>query len=72
MKTFVYDSIIAFGLAACDITQPGSYFTGEEHFDQIVRTSFEGASGKIVLIIKQLYHQTYHDDLFTRRRGVDG
>ena len=46
---FLYDSIIALGLAACNVTRPDTYFTGREHYDRTMQTTFEGASGKIVL-----------------------
>mmetsp|Transcript_46416 Transcript_46416/g.70058 ORF Transcript_46416/g.70058 Transcript_46416/m.70058 type:complete len:458 (+) Transcript_46416:138-1511(+) len=45
----VYDSIIALGLSACNVSQPNSYFDGWTHFGQILNTQFEGASGQIVL-----------------------
>lgn len=48
---FLYDSIIAIGLAACNISSSSnnSFFDGQMHYNQITRTQFEGTTGNIVL-----------------------
>ena len=38
-----YDAAMAFGIAACEVEN--DFFTGQELFDQIKKTTFEGASG---------------------------
>eukprot|EP00567_Pseudictyota_dubia_P003585 CAMPEP_0197442982 /NCGR_PEP_ID=MMETSP1175-20131217/8862_1 /TAXON_ID=1003142 /ORGANISM="Triceratium dubium, Strain CCMP147" /LENGTH=948 /DNA_ID=CAMNT_0042973555 /DNA_START=106 /DNA_END=2952 /DNA_ORIENTATION=+ len=49
---FAYDAVMTLGLAACNLLERkretnGEYFSGEEHFDEIVRTKFVGASGSV-------------------------
>jgi hypothetical protein len=39
---FLYDFAIALGLAACNVTRPGTYFTGREHYDRTIQTTFDG------------------------------
>ena len=50
---FLYDSTIALGLAACNIssaaTSPTDFFDGRSHYNQVIQTQFEGATGSIVL-----------------------
>ena len=52
---FIYDSIVALGLGACNAASQTSdgnisdYFTGAEHFHAMTRTSFVGTSGPVVL-----------------------
>ena len=46
---FLYDSTIALGLAACNATQPGTYFDGPTHFQAVLNTTFEGATGMVQL-----------------------
>ena len=40
-----YDAVMALGLAACDI--PNDFFTGQELYQQVLRTSFCGLSGDV-------------------------
>lgn len=40
-----YDAVMAMGIAACEVER--YLFTGQEHFDQIKKTSFDGLSGTI-------------------------
>ena len=49
-----YDAAILVGLAACRAAQgsaspPTTFFTGAEHYQQLLQTSFIGASGQIAL-----------------------
>lgn len=47
---FLYDSTIAVGLAACNISSTSTdFFDGRTHYNQIVNTQFEGATGSIIL-----------------------
>ena len=50
---FIYDSIIALGLGACDAADaaevPTEYFNGQDHFDAIARSTFVGTSGPVQL-----------------------
>jgi hypothetical protein len=46
---FLYDATIALGLAACNVTKPGTYFDGPAHFQAVLNTTFEGATGKVIL-----------------------
>mmetsp|Transcript_28701 Transcript_28701/g.53060 ORF Transcript_28701/g.53060 Transcript_28701/m.53060 type:complete len:899 (-) Transcript_28701:897-3593(-) len=49
---FVYDSIVALGIASCgllEISDNTDYFTGEELFQALLNTTFDGASGSIIL-----------------------
>jgi hypothetical protein len=47
---FLYDSTIAIGLAACNISSATEVgFDGRTHYNQIVNTKFEGVTGDIVL-----------------------
>jgi len=55
MAPFLYDAVVALGLASCElveISQKDEYFTGEELFQAFINTTFEGTSGLVVL------HQT--------------
>lgn len=54
----LYDTVIAYGLAACKATDNNSnnknnanneYFTGTELFNKMLQTDFEGVSGKVKL-----------------------
>lgn len=52
ISPFLYDAVIALGLAACELTSSSDndeYFTGEELFQAFLNTTFEGTSGKIIL-----------------------
>jgi hypothetical protein len=40
-----YDAVIAFGIAACEAKS--EFFTGQELYDQIKSTAFDGASGRV-------------------------
>jgi len=40
-----YDAVIALGIAACEAQN--EFFTGQELYDQVKKTSFEGASGSV-------------------------
>lgn len=40
-----YDAAMAFGIAACDVEN--DFFTGQELFDQIKKSTFTGASGQV-------------------------
>lgn len=46
---FIYDSVMALGLAACELYEKkgDEYFNGEELFEGFVSQSFEGASGMV-------------------------
>ena len=47
---FVYDSTVSLSFAACSASKPNhnTYFdNGQAHYNAILNTSFEGASGKI-------------------------
>lgn len=46
---FMYDSAIALGLAACNASDGESFFDGLSHFDAVLSTSFEGATGMVLL-----------------------
>lgn len=45
---FAYDAAIAFGLAACNATQPETYFEGAPLYASLVQNSFQGATGQVV------------------------
>ena len=45
----LYDTVVAYGLAACDATKPEVYFTGTDLYEQMMQTSFEGATGTVQL-----------------------
>jgi serine/threonine protein kinase len=45
---FIYEAAIALGLAACDAYQDNESFSGQEHFDRLVETTFTGVSGNVV------------------------
>jgi len=49
--TFIYDSVMAMGLAACDLVKAkgSAYFSGTELFDGFVQQKFEGATGNVAL-----------------------
>jgi hypothetical protein len=47
--SFLYDATIALGLAACSVTKPDTYFNGTEHFQAVLNTTFEGATGEVLL-----------------------
>ena len=50
IEPFFYDTVVTFGLAACQILNGDSVsFAGEQFFQQILKTSLEGVSGNIVL-----------------------
>lgn len=42
---FLYDAVIALGLAACSATTDETFFDGPKHFEQFTQTNFKGASG---------------------------
>ncbi|KAL3940010.1 MAG: hypothetical protein SGBAC_005362 [Bacillariaceae sp.] len=45
---FLYDAVIALGLAACSIeSNATSYFNGDQHFQKFKETQFLGASGHV-------------------------
>ncbi|CAJ1931277.1 unnamed protein product [Cylindrotheca closterium] len=45
---FMYDAVIALGLAACNVDyNETDYFDGYQHFEKFKETEFEGASGTI-------------------------
>ena len=46
---FLYDTVIALGLAACNVAQTSTYFTGKELYNGIKQATFESASGRVVL-----------------------
>eukprot|EP00970_Alexandrium_tamarense_P007498 scaffold1379_cov209-Alexandrium_tamarense.AAC.28 len=47
---FLYDTTIALGLAECNVSSSdNSYFDGRTHYDQVLKTTFEGTTGDIVL-----------------------
>ncbi|KAL7534423.1 hypothetical protein ACHAXR_007962 [Thalassiosira sp. AJA248-18] len=49
---FIYDAVVALGLAACDLAlspKDNVYFTGEELYNTFLNTTFAGASGSIVI-----------------------
>ena len=49
---FVYDAVVALGLAACklaSVPEMNNSFTGEELFATFVSTTFNGVSGSVVL-----------------------
>lgn len=46
---FLYDSTIALGLAACNVSQPSTFFNGSSHYGAFLQTEFEGATGPIIL-----------------------
>ena len=41
-----YDTVMAAGIAACE--SPDSYFSPSQHYQQLLKTEFDGASGTIV------------------------
>ena len=48
---FLYDAVVALGLASCglvEVSESSEYFTGEELFQALLSTTFEGASGSII------------------------
>ena len=45
---FMYEAVIAAGLAACSASQEHLDFTGQEHFAHIKNTTFSGFSGSVV------------------------
>ena len=44
---FVYDAVVALGLAACSVTVEGKYFNGTSLYKQLLETTFEGTTGNI-------------------------
>ncbi|KAL7548111.1 LOW QUALITY PROTEIN: hypothetical protein ACHAWF_011401 [Thalassiosira exigua] len=49
---FLYDAVVALGLAACKLaedSEEGTYFDGDELFGVFKNVTFDGASGRIVL-----------------------
>jgi hypothetical protein len=49
-EVWLYDSVVAAGLAACNVTRSdGTYFTGPEHYNAILDTEFNGTSGRVRL-----------------------
>ena len=48
---FVYDAVIALGLAACNLTSKRENFTGQDLYQAFVETEFEGASGSVEFIV---------------------
>lgn len=50
---FLYDAVIGLGLASCRLVETsgddGNYFTGEELFEALLNTTFDGTSGTIIL-----------------------
>jgi hypothetical protein len=46
---FVYDAVIAIGLAACQAWENDEILIGTEHYRHLVSTSFAGTSGDVVL-----------------------
>ena len=44
---FWYEATIALGLAACKAFDENISFTGQEHFDRLVETTFKGISGSV-------------------------
>jgi len=47
---FMYDAIVTFGLAACDVTKEVEYFDGSTFYEGILNTTFEGTTGKVSYI----------------------
>lgn len=47
VAAMTYDSVILVGLAACNAQKQN--FTGGEHYQSMMNTVFEGASGKVIL-----------------------
>jgi hypothetical protein len=46
---FLNDTTIALGLAECNVSSSdNSYFDGRTHYDQVLKTTFEGTTGDIV------------------------
>jgi len=41
-----YDAVMAMGIAACQLKNE-TFFTGVQHFEQITRIAFDGASGRV-------------------------
>ena len=62
---FLYDSVIAAGLGACNAAngKGTDYFDGQEHFDAITSTTFVGPSGPVILDSvtgsRKYYHRMY-------------
>jgi len=46
---FAYEAAIGLGLAACAASQTNRSFSGRDHFDYFVNTTFQGVSGDVVL-----------------------
>lgn len=48
---FLYDAVIAAGLAACDAASHtnGTYFDGQTHFKSFLQSDFEGSSGRVII-----------------------
>ena len=52
MAPFVYDAVVALGLASCGLVETSAkdeYFSGEELFGAFLNTTFEGTSGSVLL-----------------------
>lgn len=47
-SAFAYDAAIALGLAACNATQPDTYFAGLGLYSVLKTTAFDGATGRVV------------------------
>lgn len=45
---FLYDAVVAIGLAACRLRAISDLFTGEELYQALKNTTFEGTSGSVV------------------------
>lgn len=46
--SFMYEATIALGLAACDSSSAGLSFSGQDHFDSLLRTKFTSMSGNVI------------------------
>jgi hypothetical protein len=47
---FLYDAVIALGLAACSLSSMPENFTGQDLYQAFVETKFDGASGSVEFI----------------------
>ena len=54
-----YDAVVAMGLAACETPSKGGFFSGQDHYNQLKRTVFDGLSGQVsfdAVTGSRLYH----------------
>ncbi|CAB9518280.1 Gamma-aminobutyric acid (GABA) B receptor [Seminavis robusta] len=49
LAPFLYDTVAAIGLAACQEVASGITLAGDKHYQRTLQTNFDGATGRVVL-----------------------